>query len=115
MRDGLWQRLDWATDLLVAGCILLGFLMAMLLVRLLWMRLLRPFVRRTETELDDAGLRPCEVGHHTAVRQPRGRHGRRLISACQNPRGSSRSSSRLMNWKSAPKSRRISWAVKKRR
>jgi small-conductance mechanosensitive channel len=48
----------WAHDLLTAGIIMGAFLVAMLVVRLLWMRTLRPLVRRTETGLDDLILPP---------------------------------------------------------
>jgi small-conductance mechanosensitive channel len=41
-----------------AGGIMLAFALAMLLVRLFWMRILGPLVRRTETQLDDAVLLP---------------------------------------------------------
>ena len=58
MRNGLWRGLEGAADLLTAGGILLVFLTAMLLVRLFWMRALRPIVRKTETELDDVVLLP---------------------------------------------------------
>lgn len=58
MRDGLWRGLEGAADLVTAGGILVAFLTAMLLVRLFWMRALRPFVRRTKTELDDLLLLP---------------------------------------------------------
>jgi len=58
MRDGLWRGMEGAADLVTAGGILVAFLTAMLLVRLFWMRALRPFVRRTNTELDDLLLLP---------------------------------------------------------
>jgi small-conductance mechanosensitive channel len=50
-----------ASDLLVAGGILSAFLLTALLVRLFWMRVLRPLVRRTGTDLDDLLLPPLRV------------------------------------------------------
>ena len=47
-----------ALDLLTAGGILSAFLLTALLVRLVWMRVLRPFIERTGTELDDVLLLP---------------------------------------------------------
>ncbi len=58
MTGELRHGLDWAADLLTAGSILLSFLLAALVVRLCWMRLLGPLVRRTATELDDVILLP---------------------------------------------------------
>ncbi|HUT75904.1 MAG TPA: mechanosensitive ion channel family protein [Armatimonadota bacterium] len=53
-----WRLSSSARDLVTAGGILLGFVLAMLAVRLLWLRVLGPLVRRTETELDDVILVP---------------------------------------------------------
>ncbi|HIE51735.1 MAG TPA: mechanosensitive ion channel family protein [Armatimonadetes bacterium] len=53
-----WQSATPAQDLLTAGGILGASLLTVILVRLAWQRLLSPFVRRTETELDDAILVP---------------------------------------------------------
>ena len=58
MKVALWPLTGAARDLLTAGGVLAGFLLTMLLVRLFWLRVLRPLVRRTETELDDLILVP---------------------------------------------------------
>ncbi|NIM06104.1 MAG: mechanosensitive ion channel [Armatimonadetes bacterium] len=47
-----------ARDLLGAATILAAFLLAMLLVRLLWLSVFRPFIKRTRTELDDVLILP---------------------------------------------------------
>jgi small-conductance mechanosensitive channel len=55
--QGAWlQSGSLMMDLLTAGGVLLGFAAAMLAVRLLWTRLFKPFVRRTDTTLDDTLL-----------------------------------------------------------
>jgi small-conductance mechanosensitive channel len=48
----------WAQEAVVAVAIFCGFLIAMLAVRLLWMRVLGPIVRRTRTQYDDVILVP---------------------------------------------------------
>ncbi|MEW6752689.1 MAG: mechanosensitive ion channel family protein [Candidatus Latescibacterota bacterium] len=50
-----------AADLWTAAGILGGFLLVALVVRLLWMRLLRPLMRRSTTDLDDLLLPPLRV------------------------------------------------------
>jgi small-conductance mechanosensitive channel len=54
----LWHSSALARDLLNAAIIFGAFLLVIVVVRLLWMRALRPLVRRTETELDDVLLPP---------------------------------------------------------
>lgn len=58
MAGELWREGSLALDLLAAGGILGAFLLAALLVRLFWMRILGPFIRQTDTELDDVLLLP---------------------------------------------------------
>ncbi|UCH36166.1 MAG: mechanosensitive ion channel family protein [Armatimonadota bacterium] len=58
MVDALRELAPWAKDALVASVVFCAFLLAMLAVRLLWLRILRPLVRRTDTELDDLVLVP---------------------------------------------------------
>jgi len=48
-----WQKIGSSRDWLGAAIILGFFLLAMVLVRLFWLRILRPLARRTQTELDD--------------------------------------------------------------
>jgi small-conductance mechanosensitive channel len=54
----LWPENSPALNLLAAGGILGAFLLAALLVRLFWLRILGPFIRQTNTELDDVLLLP---------------------------------------------------------
>lgn len=61
MAGELWKAPPLALDLLTAGGILGGFLLAALLVRLFWVRILRQIVRRTSTDLDDLLLPPLRV------------------------------------------------------
>ena len=58
MADTLRELAPWAKDILFAGATLGAFLLIMLVVRLAWLRVLRPLVKRTETELDDLILVP---------------------------------------------------------
>ena len=58
MLEEFWRSSTVLRDLVGAGIILGAFLVVIVVVRLLWMRILRPLVRRTQTELDDMILPP---------------------------------------------------------
>ncbi|MBM4048511.1 MAG: mechanosensitive ion channel family protein [Planctomycetes bacterium] len=56
MMDEFLKPGSLALDLVSAGAVFSGFLLGLLLIRALWMRVLRPFVARTQTDLDDTIL-----------------------------------------------------------